>query len=113
MGSDSTHLHTPDDAYELPSGGFTVADAYNCRILFVRAHRIIRSIGHSGDCHHDPPNALGPVNGDTPTPDGGVLISEIPGSWIDKIGPDGRLQYSFQAPVGRAPNPPAPRSARP
>jgi hypothetical protein len=100
VGSDSTHLNTPDDAYQLPNGSFTVADAYNCRILFVRAHQIIRSIGHSGDCHHDPPAALGPVNGDTPLPDGGVLVSEIPGSWIDNFGPDGRLRFAFQAPIG-------------
>jgi len=100
VGSDATHLNTPDDAYELPNGSFTVADAYNCRILFVRGGSIVREYGHSGDCHHDPPNSLGPVNGDTPTPDGGVLVSEIPGSWIDKIGPDGRVQFAFQAPVG-------------
>ena len=100
MGSDSTHLNTPDDAYQLPNGSFTVADAYNCRILFVRGGTIIRSIGHAGDCRHDPPNALGAVNGDTPLPDGGVLVSEIDGSWIDNFGPDGRLRYAVQAPVG-------------
>jgi hypothetical protein len=100
MGSDSTHLNTPDDAYVLPNGQITVADAYNCRILFISRHAIVRQYGHSGDCHHDPPNALGPVNGDTPMPDGGVLVSEIPGSWIDNIGPDGRLRSAFQAPVG-------------
>ena len=100
VGSDSSHLNTPDDAYALPDGSFTVADAYNCRILFIRNHSIVRSYGRSGHCHHDPPAALGPVNGDTPEPDGGVLISEIPGSWIDEIGPDGRLRFAFQAPVG-------------
>jgi hypothetical protein len=100
VGSDRTHLNTPDDAYALPDGSFTVADAYNCRILFIRAHRIIRGYGRPGHCHHDPPAALGPVNGDTPEPDGGVLISEIPGSWIDDIGPNGRLRFAFQAPVG-------------
>jgi hypothetical protein len=100
MGSDSTHLNTPDDAYELPNGSFTVADAYNCRILFIRNHRIVRSIGHSGDCRHAPPNAIGDVNGDTPLPDGGVLVSEINGSWIDNFGPNGRLRYAVQAPVG-------------
>jgi len=98
-GSDSTHLSTPDDAYQLPDGSFTVADAYNCRILFINNHAIVKAYGHSGDCHHDPPRALGPVNGDTPLPGGGVLVSEIPGSWIDDIGPDGRLVFAFQAPV--------------
>jgi len=99
-GSDNTHLNTPDDAYELTDGSFTVADAYNCRILFVRDHRIIRQIGHSAVCRHDPPNYLGAVNGDTPLPDGGVLISEINGSWIDDVGPTGKLVFSVQAPVG-------------
>src|SRR6202035_876390 len=99
VGSDRTHLNTPDDAYTLPDGSFTVADAYNCRILFVRAHAIVRQFGRSGDCHHDPPNAFGPVNGDTPEPGGGVLVSEIPGSWIDGISASGKLQFAFQAPI--------------
>jgi hypothetical protein len=98
-GSDSTHLNTPDDAYTLPDGSFTVADAYNCRILFIQGHRIVRQFGKSGDCHHDPPAALGPVNGDTPEPDGGVMVSEIPGSWIDGISPTGAVQFAFRAPI--------------
>lgn len=98
-GPDGTHLNTPDDAYGLPNGELTVADAYNCRILFIRAHAIVRQFGHSGECNHDPPNAFGPVNGDTPEPDGGVLISEIPGNWIDEIGPNGQLRFAVQAPV--------------
>jgi hypothetical protein len=100
IGSDSTHLYTPDDAYMLPNGSWTVADAYNCRILFVRDHHIIKQYGHSGICRHDPPSYLGAVNGDTPLPDGGVMVSEITGSWIDNIGPDGQLRYAVQAPVG-------------
>ena len=100
MGSDSTHLNTPDDAYELPGGAFTVADAYNCRILFVRDEAIVKQFGQSGNCQHDPPTALGAVNGDTPLPDGGVLVSEINGSWIDDIGPNGQVRFAVQAPVG-------------
>jgi hypothetical protein len=99
VGSDFTHLNTPDDAYTLPDGSFTVADAYNCRILFIRAHAIVRAFGKSGDCHHDPPAAFGPVNGDTPEPGGGVMVSEIPGSWIDGISSSGKLQFAVQAPV--------------
>lgn len=98
-GSDSTHLHTPDDAYMLPDGTFTVADAYNCRVLFIRSHAIVREYGTSSVCRHEPPRYLGPVNGDTPLPGGGVLVSEVEGSWIDDISPEGRLVYSFQAPV--------------
>ena len=99
VGSDQTHLNTPDDAYALPDGSFTVADAYNCRILFIKASRIVRQYGHSEVCRHDPPRYFGAVNGATPLPGGGVLVSEIPGNWIDEIGPDGRLVFSLRAPV--------------
>jgi hypothetical protein len=99
VGAGRTHLNTPDDAYALPDGSFTVADAYNCRILFIRGKTIIRQYGQAGTCRHAPPRYLGAVNGDTPTPDGGVMISEIPGHWVDKIGPDGRLQFAVKAPV--------------
>jgi hypothetical protein len=99
IGGGRTHLNTPDDAYKLPDGSFTVADAYNCRILFIRSHHIVHQYGHSGTCRHDPPRYLGAVNGDTPTPDGGVLISEIPGHWVDDVGPNGGLVFAVQAPV--------------
>ena len=98
-GSDNAHLRTPDDAYALPDGSFTVADAYNCRILFVRAGRVVRRYGQSGMCVHNPPRYFGAVNGDTPVPGGGIMASEITGSWIDEIGPDGRLVFAIRAPV--------------
>lgn len=98
-GGGPNELNWPDDAYVLPDGTMTVADAYNCRILFIRNHRIVRQIGRTGVCVHDPPRTLGAVNGDTPLPDGGVLVSEINGSWIDNFSPTGKLRWSFQAPV--------------
>ncbi|MFL5909527.1 MAG: hypothetical protein ACJ768_03005 [Gaiellaceae bacterium] len=98
-GSGRNELNTPDDAYLLPNGTLTVADAYNCRVLFIRAHRIVRQIGTTRVCRHDPPKYLGAVNGDTPLPDGGVLISEIQGSWIDDVSASGRLRWAVQAPV--------------
>ncbi len=98
-GGGPNQLDWPDDAYVLPDGTLTVADAYNCRILFIRHHRIVRQIGRTGVCVHDPPRTLGAVNGDTPLPDGGVLVSEITGSWIDDFSKTGKLRWSFQAPV--------------
>jgi hypothetical protein len=98
-GSDRTHLHTPDDAYMLPDGTLTVADAYNCRILFIKAQAIVRQYGTTGVCRHDPPRYLGPINGDTPMPGGGMMVSEIEGSWIDVIGSEGRLISAVKAPV--------------
>jgi hypothetical protein len=92
-------LNWPDDAYVLPDGTLIVADAYRCRILFIRDHKIVRQIGQTDVCAHDPPRTLGAVNGDTPLPDGGVLVSEINGSWIDNFDSTGKLRSSFQAPV--------------
>ena len=99
-GSSAGYLNVPDDAYELPNGLVSVADAYNCRVLFLAlSGRVVRQIGSPGVCRHDPPRALGPVNGATPLPGGGVLVSEIAGSWIDAFGADGRLLFAFRAPV--------------
>ena len=106
-GSGPGLLNTPDDAYPLAGGVVSVADAYNCRVLWIRAHRIIRQLGETGVCSHDPPISFGALNGDTPLPGGGVLVSEITGSWIDAVGAGGRVLYSFQAPV-RYPSDPQP-----
>ncbi len=98
-------LNWPDDAYVLPDGTMTVADAYRCRILFVRNRRIVQQIGQTDVCVHNPPSTIGQVNGDTPMPGGGVLVSEIPPagstrSWIMAFSKTGKLLYEFQAPVG-------------
>ncbi len=94
------YLNTPDDAYLLPNHLISVADAYNCRVLFISpGHHVIRQYGTTGVCRHDPPRYLGAVNGATPLADGGTLVSEIAGSWIDDIGPTGRLRWTVQAPV--------------
>jgi hypothetical protein len=99
-GSAPGYLNTPDDAYLLPGGIVSVADAYNCRVLFIseRTKRIVRQLGN-GVCRHDPPTSLGAVNGATPLPDGGTLVSEINGSWVDDFARDGRLRWAVQAPV--------------
>ena len=94
------YLNTPDDAYLLPNGLVSVADAYNCRVLFISpAHRVVRTYGTTGVCRHDPPRELGAVNGATPLPNGDTLVSEITGSWIDDISRSGHLRWAVQAPV--------------
>jgi outer membrane protein assembly factor BamB len=99
-GTGPGFLNTPDDAYLLPNGIRTVADAYNCRVLFISpAGRIVRQYGTTGACGHDPPRRLGAPNGDTPLPNGGVLITEITGSWVDAIDANGKLMFAVQAPV--------------
>jgi len=106
-GSGPGLLNTPDDAYPLRGGIVSVADAYNCRVLWIRGRRIVRQLVQTGVCVHNPPATFGSLNGDTPLPGGGVLVSEITGSWIDAVSATGRLLYSFQAPV-RYPSDPQP-----
>ena len=98
-GSRPGYLNTPDDAYKLSNGMVIVADAYNCRVLEIRGHRIVRSIGRAGHCVHDPPRYLGAVNGDTPLPDGHILVSEINGSYLDEFTLSGKLVRVYHAPV--------------
>jgi hypothetical protein len=99
-GSAPGYLYEPDDAYVLKNGQVTVADAYNCRILVINhAGRVTDQVGTSGACVHNPPAALGPVNGDTPLADGNFLISEINGSWVDEYTPEGKLVWSVQLPI--------------
>ena len=99
-GSAPGYLNTPDDAYLLPNGLRSVADAYNCRVLLIsRAGAVVHQYGRTLGCTHDPPRSFGAVNGATPVPGGGFLVSEIQGSWIDRITAGGRLLWSFRAPV--------------
>jgi outer membrane protein assembly factor BamB len=96
-GSSPGYLNTPDDAYRLPSGVTTVADIQNCRIVQLgRAGQVSRILG--GSCTHDPPRGFDSPNGDTPLPDGGLLVTEI-GGWIDRLAPDGHLLWSIRSPV--------------
>jgi len=99
-GSAPGYLNGPDDAYRLPNGLTTTADIRNCRVLFIGHNgAIVRQYGQVGLCLHDPPRALTAPNGDTPLPDGGMLISEINGSWIDRLDAAGHLVWAFQSPV--------------
>jgi hypothetical protein len=99
-GSSPGYMNTPDDAYMLPDGTRTVADVYNCRILFISPDkRIVRQLGTTGDCRHDPPHSFASPNGDTPMPGGATLVTEIQGSWVDAVGSHGKLLWSVHAPV--------------
>ena len=99
-GSGPGYLNTPDDAYLLRHGLVSVADAYNCRVVFITpAHRIVRELGSAATCAHRPPSAFGSVNGATPLPNGDTLVSEIAGSWIDDVSRTGYLRWTVQAPV--------------
>ncbi|HKB29352.1 MAG TPA: PQQ-binding-like beta-propeller repeat protein, partial [Streptosporangiaceae bacterium] len=99
-GSRAGYLNQPDDAFLLKNGKVVVADAMNCRILFISPHRRpAGQIGTTGSCVHDPPRALGYPNGDTPLANGDLLISEIHGSWVSEYTPSGRVVWTVHLPI--------------
>jgi outer membrane protein assembly factor BamB len=96
-GSSPGYLDTPDDAYRLANGLTVVADIRNCRIVYLRrSGAVARILG--GSCAHDPPRGFDSPNGDTPLPDGGLLVTEI-GGWIDRLDAQGNLVWSIRSPV--------------
>jgi hypothetical protein len=96
-GSEPGYLYHPDDAYLLPNGLVSVADIVNCRLIWLdHAKRIVRQLGTPGSCEHEPPRKLDLPNGDTPLPDGGVLVTEI-GGFIDRFSRTGHLVWSIGA----------------
>jgi outer membrane protein assembly factor BamB len=94
-GSRAGYLHTPDDAYPLPNGDTLVADIRNERILEISPHgSIVRQYGTTGLHRHNPPTSYASPNGDTPLPDGGLLVTEIGGAWVDRLSASGALVWS-------------------
>lgn len=88
------YLNTPDDAYMLPNGLITVADIKNMRILFINQQgKVVKQYG-SGKWAHNPPVSYASPNGDTPLPDGGMLITEINGAYADRLDKNGKLLYT-------------------
>ena len=98
-GSSPGYVHQPDDLYPYPGGGVTVADAKNCRILFLDAAGAYdRQIGTNGTCSHGMPATVGYPNGDTPLPDGHLLVSELNGAWVSEVTSTGHVVWTHQIP---------------
>lgn len=105
-GSEPGYLHEPDDAYLLGNGVISVADAQNCRVLIISdAKKVLKEIGTPGVCQHEPPHYLGSPNGDTPLPNGNILMSEVNGSYIDEITRTGKLIWSVHLPLSYVSDP--------
>lgn len=99
-GAGPGQLHTPDDAYPLPNGNVVVADIRNCRILEIApSKRVVHQWGRTGVCIHHPPFTFAQPNGDTPLPDGGLLVTEITGSRIVRLSATGKVLFDVHAPV--------------
>jgi hypothetical protein len=98
-GSRAGFLHQPDDVYPYPGGGVVVADALNCRLLFfdARGHPT-RQIGRTGNCTPGLPLTVGYPNGDTPLRNGDLLVTELNGGRVVRIGPTGAVRWSRRVP---------------
>jgi outer membrane protein assembly factor BamB len=100
MGSAAGYLHTPDDAYPLANGDIVVADIENCRILEIAPDKaIVRQWGRTGICRNTSSGSFARPNGDTPLPDGGILITEIGGSRVVRLAADGHVVFDIHVPV--------------
>ncbi len=99
------YLDYPDDAYRLPNGTTIIADIRNCRELFISpSKQIIQQWGveQAGGNGHCPntflPTSLGSPNGDTPQPNGDVLLSIINGNYVAMMSPKGQMLWYAHVP---------------
>jgi sugar lactone lactonase YvrE len=99
-GSAKGYLNTPDDAYPLANGDIVVADINNCRILEIAPNKsIVRTWGTTGRCTNAAPRAYAAPNGDTPLPDGGLLVTVIHGSRVVRLSATGRVIFDIHVPI--------------
>lgn len=99
-GAGAGYLNRPDDAYPLANGDVTVADILNCRVLEIAPDKhVVRQWGHTGVCRDAPPYSYNEPNGDTPLPDGGVLITEIRGSRVVRLDAAGHVLFNIHVPT--------------
>ena len=105
-GAGPNHLWNPDDALLTAGGTITLADIKNCSLAVIRppAHRVMRRLGTPGACGHDPPRLFGSPNGAFPTRDGGTVVTEITGDWVDVLDRHGKLVRALHAPRFRYPS---------
>ena len=100
-GSAPGYLNTPDDAYGLANGDILVADINNCRVIEISpAKRIIGQWGRTGVCVTHAPVTYGAPNGDTPLPDGGLLVTQIHGARVERLSPTGQVVWDIHVPIG-------------
>jgi outer membrane protein assembly factor BamB len=99
-GSAKGYLNTPDDAYPLANGDIVVADINNCRILQIAPNKsIVRQWGTTGRCSNHAPRTFSAPNGDTPLPDGGLLITVINGARVVRLSATGKVIFDIHVPI--------------
>ncbi len=99
-GSSPGYVYNPDDAISLRDGNIIAADIKNCRLIELRPpqQQLLTQTGATGGCDHDPPAAFSSPNGAFPLSDGGVVVTEIGGVWIDSFDRSGKLTAAVNPP---------------
>jgi outer membrane protein assembly factor BamB len=99
-GGDLTHFSNPDDAVPAADGTVWMADIDNCRVLHLDGDTGAPTavLGGHG-CKHNPPPQYATPNGAFPAPDGSLVITEIGGSWVNWLNPDGTVRWSHRVAV--------------
>jgi hypothetical protein len=106
-GSSPGYVHQPDDLYPYPGGGVVVADALNCRILFLGpSGHPSGQIGQTGNCTPGLPRTVGYPNGDTPLPNGHLLVTQLHGGSIAEVTPTGHPIWLAHVPGITVPSDP-------
>lgn len=99
-GSAPGYLNTPDDAYGLANGDIVVADINNCRIIEISPDKkIVHQWGRTGVCVTNAPSTYGAPNGDTPLPDGGLIVTQIHGARVERLSPTGQVLWDIHVPI--------------
>ncbi len=99
-GSTPGYVYNPDDAIQLRNGNIISADIKNCRLIQIRppANNLAAQTGTTGGCDHDPPAAFGSPNGAFPLSNGGVVVTEISGDWVDVFDAEREAGIGHQSP---------------
>ncbi len=93
------YFSEPDDAVPYPDGTIWVADIRNCRLVHLSATGDWLGTRGSAACVHNPPLSFDDPNGAFPAPDGSSVVTEIGGSWVTWIKPDGSVLWSVRSPA--------------
>jgi outer membrane protein assembly factor BamB len=104
-GSGADRLHDPNTAQFLANKRILIADKSNCRVLMVLppSHHNVKALGHAGDCAHNPPHSLRYPTSAFPTPDGGLVVTEVDPGWVDLLSGTDTLVKAIKLPILTSP----------
>jgi len=93
-------LNNPDDAVPAADGSVWLADINNCRLLHLNGATgaLLGMLGGHG-CRHNPPLQFSEPNGAFPTRGGSLVVTEISGSRVTWLNPNGSVRWSHRVPA--------------